>query len=123
MSARSPERRETKWSGVYLLMDPETEFSGGHSHPYPAPGMKDGASGRLVHVVSVHAGGEIRSYVLSGDWLYLDSHGGSGRWLEMDAEVCGVLCAPLVQYEITEAGRIVPVPAAPQLALPMGGAR
>ena len=69
------------------------EFLGGPDH---VPGKVS-----RVHVMSAHAGGEIRSYELDGEsQLRLAGPCHGGRWPEMDAEVARVLGASVYPYEI-----------------------
>ena len=54
----------------------------------PAPPPRFEFRGRMVRVLSKHAGGQIRGYFLSGGKLRLWLPDAIGDWPEMDAEVC-----------------------------------
>lgn len=62
---------------------------------------------RRVHVMSTHAGGEIRSYVLDESrQLRLAGPCYTGEWSEMDAEVARVLGAAVHPYTISPGGHV-----------------
>lgn len=75
------------------------EFMGGPDH---IPGLV-----QRVHVMSSHAFGEIRSYVLDeARCLRLAGPCHGGEWAEMDSEVARVLAATLHPYKLTAGGSI-----------------
>jgi hypothetical protein len=75
------------------------EFMGGPDH---IPGLV-----QRVHVMSSHAFGEIRSYVLDeARCLRLAGPCHGGEWAEMDSEVASVLAASLHPYKLTAGGSI-----------------
>ena len=75
------------------------EFMGGPGH---IPGLV-----QRVHVMSSHAFGEIRSYVLDeARCLRLAGPCHGGEWAEMDNEVARVLAATLHPYKLTAGGSI-----------------
>ncbi len=75
------------------------EFMGG---PDRIPGLV-----QRVHVMSSHAGGEIRSYVLDeARCLRLAGPDHRGEWTEMDNEVALVLAATVRPYKLTAGGSI-----------------
>ena len=75
------------------------EFMGGPGH---IPGLV-----QRVHVMSSHAFGEIRSYVLDeARCLRLAGPCYGGEWAEMDNEVARVLAATLHPYKLTAGGSI-----------------
>lgn len=77
----------------------QREFMGGPGH---IPGLI-----QRVHVMSSHAFGEIRSYVLDeARTLRLAGPCYSGVWEEMDAEVARVLAATLHPYTISLGGSV-----------------
>lgn len=75
------------------------EFRGGPDH---VPGKT-----RRVHVMSSHAKGEIRSYVIDEDKvLRLAGPEHGGEWHEMDTGVARVLGATVHPYTITAGGSV-----------------
>lgn len=64
------------------------------------------AAGQLVHVISPHAGGEIRGYLLIEHRLHLRLPCYSGEWPEMDMAVGDHLGAVVVPYRADAGGTV-----------------
>lgn len=108
---------ETDDGDLFLVLRGWVE-AGTRDHWYGSPIA--GQRVRYVSLCSRYAGGQIRGYWLDEQGrLWLESSGGSGRWLEADALVAGGLGASVVSYEWSAGGdRVWYHPGAAQLALP-----
>ena len=89
---------------IWLMVDvPCTAPAGDSRRTIPVgwpPG--DDWTGQLVHLISDHAGGEIRGYVLIAGSLW---HRDGAPWPEMDVLVCRALGVP-VPERFTEARQL-----------------
>jgi len=108
------DRYETRWPGlIWLDVDPEREWTELGGDGWFRPAHMPPGPGRLVHVMSSAASGEIRSYVWSRGRLYLRSPCYTGRWADMDAEVARVLGAEVAPYTVSAGGEILAAVEAP----------
>ena len=100
---------QTAIHGISIELDTEHRevmADGWHWH-FAGVWSLAGTKVRGVRVMSSHAGGQIRGYVL-------DEHGGlrlagpcyTGHWQEMDEEVARVLGAQVVPYQVTAGGAV-----------------
>lgn len=105
--------------GLYIELDPERVWTLAGGSEWIVPQTMRPGSGRLVHVISPHAFGEIRGYVLDEcGTLHLRHTGGTGEWTELDDAVCAALGATMEPYALTAGGHILrkadaPTPAPP----------
>jgi hypothetical protein len=106
--SRKYEEHQTTFDGVTVQVDQEAYVPtlGSHFAGYREM-VEDGSkvlpTVRRVHVMSTHAGGEIRSYVLDdANVLRLAGPAYTGRWTEMDDEVARAVGAASVHpYTLT----------------------
>jgi hypothetical protein len=102
----------TNFPGVTVQLDRDVDQPGRGAHfaglvaflggPATLPGKV-----RRVHVMSAHAFGEIRSYVLDeANELRLAGPCYTGEWTEMDAEIARVLGATVHPYTISHGGHV-----------------
>lgn len=108
-------RFDLPWEGVYVEVDaakPTTtwtaQFQGERQYP-------TGTRAAFVHVMSRHAGGEIRGYVLIDGKLHLRHPCYTGRWPEMDEAVEAAIGASVQPYCVCDNAPTLPhVPVCPR---------
>ncbi len=94
--------------GLYIELDPTRAWTLAGGSEWIVPQTMPPGLGRLVHVISPHACGEIRSYVLDeGGVLHLKHTGGRGKWTDLDDAVCAALGATMEPYALTAGGHVM----------------
>ena len=105
---------ETSIHGITVDVDvePQPVMDGGWHANFVGCRAMVGEKVRGVHVMSRHAGGEIRGYVLDADGgLRLRGPCYTGRWESMDEEVAAILGARVVPYVVfSGGGGVAPAP-------------
>lgn len=104
------------FDGVYLLLNDERKWGLPGNNYIAPPTMEPYTQGRLVNVISTHAKGEIRGYVLSDGVLHLRPPSYTGRWEAMDHAVGRTLArflgldglVPVAPYTVAAGGVVQP---------------
>jgi hypothetical protein len=93
-----------RWEGVYLGVDRPRPMARELSAFIGDRRYLAGGTLVCVHVMSIHAGGEVRGYFLVDGKLRLRLPCYGGEWVEMDAAVSAALGAPVVSYRLDASG-------------------
>lgn len=105
---------ETSIEGITIIVDadPNPVMDGGWHWNFVGCRQLIGHKVRGVHVMSRHAGGEIRGYVIDDDGgLRLRGPCYTGKWDLMDQEVAAVLGGRIVPYVVfSGGGEVAPAP-------------
>lgn len=100
-------RYDLPWPGVWLEVEPcRPDATYGWPLEVHDPAREARPEVQLVHVVSDHAGGEIRGYWLAHGALWLRMPCYSGPWAEMDVAVAAALGVEVRRYSILPGGAV-----------------